>query len=404
MDPARGRGAGTGRHLRLRRVRILAVTSQLPVAGDPGRGRPLVQTLQALARKASLRVLSPVAHYPPLLRPRSYLFHAASPGHAVPGLPIEYLRYPTLPLAGRLSNGLACAAALRAAIRRERPDVVLAYWMYPDAWAAWRVARSLGLPLVAGARGSDLRVRDRMSAWFTRQVAADADRLLVVSQDLGRVAVSRYGVDARRVRAIANGCDAGIFHPRPRGAARAGLGFPADARIVAYVGRLVPEKGLRELVQAMGPMCHAHADLQLAIIGDGPMREALQGLAAQSGLRVHMPGALPPGDVAQWLAAADLLALPSYSEGHPNVLVEALACGRPVVASDVGGIPEVVDASCGLLVPPRDAQALGAALEQALAREWDADALAQRFSRSWDQVAGETLLACSEAVARHSRR
>src|SRR5690606_33272769 len=90
--------------------------------------------------------------------------------------------------------------------------------------------------------------------------------------------------------------------------------------------------------------------------------------------------------------------LPSYSEGHPNVLVEALACGRPVVATDVGGIPEVVDDGCGILVPPRDARALARALAQTLDRDWDDEILSRRFSRDWDAVARDTLHACMETV------
>ena len=99
------------------------------------------------------------------------------------------------------------------------------------------------------------------------------------------------------------------------------------------------------------------------------------------------------------MVASDLVTLPSYSEGHPNVLVEALASGRPVVATPVGGIPEVVDAASGLLVPPRDADALADALAKALAQDWDEAALARRFSRDWEQVARDTLRACEEALA-----
>ena len=98
------------------------------------------------------------------------------------------------------------------------------------------------------------------------------------------------------------------------------------------------------------------------------------------------------------MAASDLVTLPSYSEGHPNVLVEALACGRPVVATPVGGIPEVVDAESGILVPARDASALAVALVQALDRHWDEAALARKFSRDWRQVAEDTLEACEEAL------
>jgi glycosyltransferase involved in cell wall biosynthesis len=381
-------------------MRILVVTSQFPIAGEPNRGRPILQTVRALSRRAEVRVLSPVARYPAWARPRSYLFRAADPAHAVPGCDVRYVEYPALPALSRPFNGWLCARTLHAPLREFAPDVVLSYWLYPDAYGAMRAAQRAGVPLVVGARGSDLRVRDAISRRLTRPVLHAAQRILVVSEDLGRVAVRDYGADPARIRAIPNGCDAAIFHPQPREAARAALGLDAEAELVVYVGRLVPEKGLRELLDAAAMLAPQRPRLRLALIGDGPMRAELEGrLAVDPSLRVALPGALGPQEVARWMAAADLVTLPSYSEGHPNVLVEALACGRPVVATPVGGIPEVVDADCGVLVPARDAAALAAGLGDALDRGWDESALARRFSRDWDAVAEDTLAACREALA-----
>lgn len=381
-------------------MRILVVTSQFPIAGEPNRGRPILQTVRALSRRAEVRVLSPVARYPRWARPRSYLFRAADPAHAVPGCDVRYLEYPALPALSRPFNGRLCARTLHAPLREFAPDVVLSYWLYPDAYGAMRAAQRAGVPLVVGARGSDLRVRDAISRRLTRPVLHAAQRILVVSEDLGRVAVRDYGADPARIRAIPNGCDAAIFHPQPREAARAALGLDAGAELVVYVGRLVPEKGLRELLDAVATLAPQRPRLQLALIGDGPMRAELEGcLAADPSLRVALPGALGPQEVARWMAASDLVTLPSYSEGHPNVLVEALACGRPVVATPVGGIPEVVDTDCGVLVPARDPAALAAGLADVLDRGWDASALARRFSRDWDAVAEDTLAACREALA-----
>jgi glycosyltransferase involved in cell wall biosynthesis len=379
-------------------MRILVVTSQFPIAGEPNRGRPILQTVRALSRIAEVRVLSPVARYPRWARPRSYLFRAADPAHAVPDCDVRYVEYPALPAVSRPFNGWLCARTLHAPLREFAPDVVLAYWLYPDAYGAMRAAQRAGVPLVAGARGSDLRVRDAISRRLTRPVLHAARRILVVSEDLGRVAVRDYGADAARIRAIPNGCDAAIFHPQPRDAARAALGIDADAELVVYVGRLVPEKGLRELLDAAALLVPQRPRLRLALVGDGPMRAELEArLAADPSLRVALPGALGPQEVARWMAASDLVTLPSYSEGHPNVLVEALACGRPVVATPVGGIPEVVDADCGLLVPAREPAALADGLRDALDRDWDEAALSRRFSRGWDAVAADTLRACEEA-------
>nr|WP_295375549.1 glycosyltransferase [Pseudoxanthomonas sp.] len=380
-------------------MRLLIVTSQFPIAGEPNRGRPIYQTVRELSRLAQVRVISPVASYPRWAQPRSYLYRASDEHHDVPGCDVEYVRYPALPAVSRPFNGRLCARAIAAPMRAFAPDLVLSYWLYPDAYGAMLAARRIGAPLVVGARGSDLRVRDAISRRLTRPVLHAARRLLVVSEDLGRVAERDYGADPDRIRAIPNGCDASIFHPADRAEARRALDLPADAEVVTYVGRLVPEKGLRELLVAAGQLRASRPRLQLVLVGEGPMHAELAALAAAGDLPVRFAGTRPPAEVARWMCASDLVTLPSYSEGHPNVLVEALACGRPVVATPVGGIPEVVDDASGVLVPVRDPAALADGLRQALEREWDEAALARRFSRDWRQVAQDTLLACEEVLA-----
>lgn len=380
-------------------MRILVVTSQFPIAGEPNRGRPVLQTVRELARLADVRVISPVATYPRWARPRSYLFHAPLP-QQMQDCDTEYVSYPALPMVSRPFNGHLCGMAITEAMARFAPDVVLSYWLYPDAFGAMRAASRLGIPWVAGARGSDLRVRDAVSRMLTGQVVRRARRLLVVSEDLRRVAIERYGAAPDRTITIPNGCNAAIFHPASRSEARRQLGVDEGARLVVYVGRLVPEKGLRELLEATAMLSQAHPRVELALIGDGPLRDELDQSARRiAGVPVHLPGALDASMVARWMAASDLITLPSYSEGHPNVLVEALASGRPVVATHVGGIPEVVDASCGVLVAPRDVHALSVALGQVMDRRWDPDALARRFSRDWSGVARETLQVCMDVFS-----
>jgi len=379
-------------------MRVLVVTSQFPLPGDLQRGRGVYQTILHLARITSVTVLSPVASYPLRFRPRSYVYHAAPEGLDA-GVPVTYVTFSVLPIISRPLNGWLCARALESEIENARPDVVLSYWLYPDAYGALAVARRLKIPLVAGARGSDLRTRDPISRCMVRKVVREADRLLVVSRDLERIAITRDGARADRIRVIPNGCDSRIFHLRSKLAARSELGVAPEATLLLYVGRLVPEKGLRELLEAMTIMRRSREALRLAFIGDGPMRAEIEEATGGTGSNdIALLGAMDPLAVSNWMTAADVVVLPSYSEGHPNVLVEALACGRPFVATPVGGVVEIADESCSILVPPRDPAALARGILEAVSRDWDEAELAKRHSRSWDEVARQTLAACVEAL------
>lgn len=317
-------------------------------------------------------------------------------------MPAHHSAYTTLPVIGRISNGRAVARAVLEPVRRFAPDLLLSYWLYPDAYGAALVAAKLDRPLVAGARGSDLRARDRLSLALTGRALRASAALLTVSEDLRRIAIARHGMDASRVVTIPNGCDTTIFHPGDRHAARAALGLPGDIRLLLYVGRLVPAKGLRELLSAWRQLAVDDGRLHLAMVGEGSLREELlaNAGAAGAGDRVHLPGVADAGRVATWMRAADVFCLPSYTEGYPNVLVEALACGRPVVACPVGGVVEIADAENSEMAPPREVQPLAAALRRALQRPWDEAALSRRFRRSWPDVAAETLASCESALGR----
>jgi glycosyltransferase involved in cell wall biosynthesis len=382
--------------------RIALVTPILPVPHDPTRGRYIHETARALSKLADVRVFFAQADYPrlPGLKPRSFLEGVVGPDYSLPGIDLEALTYPAVPGLSRFSNGWVCGQVLKPRIRRFGADLVLGYWLYPEGGGALAAARSLGLPCVLGARGSDIHVRDGLNRWLTRRVVQGCDRLLTVSRAMRDAAIRDYGADPARSRAIINGFDTGVFHPRDQAALRAELGLDADAKLILYVGRFVEAKGMRELFAAFEVLHREDPRRQLVLVGDGVMRGELLALIEARGLQqaVHLPGAFEPEGVARWIGACDVLTLPSWSEGYPNVVVEAIACGRPVVATTVGGTAEIVDADSGLLVPPKEATALEAALREALSREWNHAAMAARLRRSWDDVAVDTLAVCRELL------
>jgi glycosyltransferase involved in cell wall biosynthesis len=340
-----------------------------------------------------------MARYPPLpaLQPRNFVYRRADPSWKPEGIPLlEYLEYPALPLAGRLTNGWMSYRAVAGPLARFRPDVILAYWLYPEGWGAVRAGRRLGVPVVSGSRGSDLlRIGDPWTLRMTRQVVRQSDAISVVSGELKERAVA-LGAEPRKVRVIPNGCDTTVFRPADRAAARAALGIEADARLILFAGHLIPGKGVLDLVEAFRRMDGTRD--RLVFVGEGALRDELAKAASALGGRVTLAGSAAPEQVAQWLAASDLLALPSYSEGCPNVVIEALACGRPVVATTVGAIPDLVTPECGLLVRQGDVEGLVLALREALERKWDEGRIARIHRRSWTEAARETFELCLSVV------
>jgi teichuronic acid biosynthesis glycosyltransferase TuaC len=374
-------------------TRVAVITPILPVPQDRTRGRFIYETAKALSAQADVRVFLTQARYPQALAPQGQASLLVGADFRLPDLDVEALTYPALPLVSRLSNGLAAAWQLRPRLKAFAPDLVIGYWVYPEGAGAVRAARSLGCPAMIGALGTDLNGRTGLNGWLTRQALHSADAIINVSQAMTRHTVSHFGVPAGRVHTVINGINTAVFHPRAQSTVRQAAGIPPEAPLLIYVGRLIEAKGLRELIEAFAAVKAAVAGARLAVIGEGPFRSVLEALIRDAGLagEVHLIGGQLPDEVAQWASTAQALTLPSWTEGYPNVLVEALACGCPIVATDVGGIPEIVTAERGLLVPPRQSVPLAKALIQALNTHWDRPALAASMQRSWDDVARETL-------------
>jgi glycosyltransferase involved in cell wall biosynthesis len=303
------------------------------------------------------------------------------------------------------------ARALLPHIRSFAPDIIHSFFLYPEGYAALRIGKALSVPVVARSMGSDInRIGDRISALHTRTVLREADFLVMVSNDLRARAIA-MGASPDKTRTIINGCDPTSFHVTDRLDARKKLHIDAESEAVVYVGRMDLKKGLRELVEAAAALHPRRPDLNVYLVGEGPDRPLIENVIQSTNATTYVH-ALPPCDsdeVAVWMAAADVFTLPSYMEGCPNVVLEALACGRPVVATNVGGIPEIMDDDCGQLVPPRDAPALARGLASALDRTWDAEAISSRRSRSWGDVAREQLdifemLVSTRQATSHARR
>jgi teichuronic acid biosynthesis glycosyltransferase TuaC len=383
-------------------LKIAVVTHFFPSSSQPNRGRPIYEITKALTRIADVRVCCVDSAYPrhKLLQPRSFVYRDTEASYTVSGVKVEYLKYPALPVISRPLNGYNCGRVLVESLRKFGPDLVIGYNVYPEGFGAVSAARELQIPVVIGALGSDiLRIPGYLVGRLVAQTIRKASFVLTVSDELRNRAI-RYGIPPEKCRTIHNGCDFDIFTPSDRVAARQELNVAPDAKVVVFIGRLVPLKGLRELLEAAAILSASSPRLCVVCIGEGPMDRELLHRASQPDLTGHVRfvGPAYPHEIARWLAASNVSCLPSHSEGCPNVVIEAMSCGRPVVASNVGGIPELVDSRCGILVAPRNARQLAQGLSRAFDHPWDEDEIVRSSRRSWDDVARETYQTCCAVV------
>ncbi len=394
-------------------LRVLAITRIFPNAVEPLSSTFNRQQFAALGRLCQLEVMATIPWFPgaSLVKgSKAGALRQVPARDVIEALAVTHPRVVYVPGLPGVSGALEIASLLPSFLPRCRKvDVVLGSWAYPDGAAAVALGKLANLPVVVKAHGSDLNVQGAMLGPRTNLALAlpRASRVVAVSAALCDRAVA-LGAPRERVVVIPNGTDASLFHVRDRDATRAGLGWPGGwpARVVLYCGRIERAKGALDLLDAFARIAPRAPDLGLALLGDGSAMADAKAKAAALGARVHFLGARPLAEVPLWMGACDLLTLPSHAEGSPNVVREALASGRPVVGTNVGGIPELIggrDAGdVGALVPAKDPAALGEALLDVAGRTYDARKIAARSGVSWDDSARALLSVLATARAEHA--
>jgi teichuronic acid biosynthesis glycosyltransferase TuaC len=347
------------------------------------------QQFGALAEMASLALVAPI--------PFTQLWQRDQGQPPGDRFPVRRPVFWYAPKLGRSLQGrfmLACAwPALRAMSDQLRPQVLLANWAYPDGWAGVQAARRLGLPVVLQLLGSDINfmANDPVRKPLIQEALTKADLITTVSAPL-REKTLDLGVAADKVMVLPNGVDTYLFRPADTAAARLELGLPAGKKVVLFLGHLVLEKGPAILLEALAQLPQ---DVMLVVVGTGPLAAELKNRATALGVsgRIKWAGEIPHDRIPVFMAACDCLALPSLREGEPNVVLEALASGRPVAASKVGGVPLLVrDGAQGHLSAPGDAKDLARALRLTLEADWDPRQIAASISgRTWRASASQLL-------------
>jgi glycosyltransferase involved in cell wall biosynthesis len=270
-------------------------------------------------------------------------------------------------------------------------DMIDAHYVFPDGFAAILLGRFFKRPVVVSARGSDINLFQTFPVIRRRlqYVLRSADGIIAVSQAL-KDTIARLGIPEEKITCIPNGVDPQRFYPVSKKEARKELGLP-DRRTVLSVGNLTDNKGFDLVIKAFRILADKfhEKEVQLAIVGDGPRRSQLERTIAASGLggRVHMVGPVAHDSLRFWYSGADVFCLASSREGWPNVILESLACGTPVVATSAGGIPEIIRSDALGLLTERDEASIAGAIYRALKKSWRADDLvAYARNHTWDHT------------------
>ncbi|MGE3781211.1 MAG: glycosyltransferase [Alphaproteobacteria bacterium] len=332
-------------------MRILTFTTLYPSAARPAHGLFVETRLRKLVETGAVcaRVVAPCPWFP-LSSPRfsAYSRFAQTPRHETRhDIEIDHPRYPLVPKVGMSGAPLAIFAAVLPRLRRQMRDgkdfeLIDAHYFYPDGVAAVLLGRALNRPVVVTARGSDLNLIPTYAVprrWI-QWAAGHAAGLVAVSSGLKRQLVA-LGTPPERVRVLRNGVDLAMFRPpADRAAARRALGFARP--MLLAVGNLVPLKRQALIVEALTQL----PGVDLAIVGDGPERPRIDALVGRFGLadRVRLLGRLPQRSLPSLYGAADILVHPSVREGWPNVLLESMACGTPVVGTNFDGLADIMAA------------------------------------------------------------
>lgn len=388
------------------KLKILSLSLNFPNNDEPNMGTFVRSRLQAMATSCEIKVVAPI----PLLdygRIRSTGWRGSKqviPKNYLDGpLEIFHPRWFYLPVVGALNPlflFLFLLPKIWAIKRRFAFQVIDAHSAYPCGVAAALLASVMRCSFTVTLRGDETRQGNHLlrRSWM-RWTLCRADHVITVSERLREFAIE-LGAGPERSTTIPNGIDATIYYPRIRTVLRSKHRIPADAKMLLSAGYLIYRKGHHKVIEAVHKLRADGMDVRLWIAGgpgrEKPCHEALRSMVGQLGLEDHVlfVGPLAPETLAEYMAAADVFCLASTREGWPNVVHEALGCGTPVVATDVGGVPSLIPSDeHGFVVASNDQRALEEALRKALLRRWDQHLISERAqARSWAQVADEVAI------------
>ncbi|WP_301109026.1 glycosyltransferase [Sporosarcina sp.] len=261
-------------------------------------------------------------------------------------------------------------------VNKKSIGITHAHYAFPTGVLSYLGKKLFGIPYIVTVHGGDLDKMAKKSsriAGFTQKILEDASRVITVGEKLRQDVVEDYGIASSNVEVMSMGVDTSIFKPMGREEARLLLNVPLNEHVLIFVGNLIEAKGVMELLDAYAMVKASHPDLLLYLIGsqkDQRFTESVMQKIQESGMTgVEFKEPVSQTELAKWMSAADVLTLPSYHEGFGLVVLEAMASGARVVATNVGGLPYLLQEGAGILVESHSGESLAEGLDQALSNE-----------------------------------
>jgi glycosyltransferase involved in cell wall biosynthesis len=367
-----------------KKLKILAVSNLFPNKFEPNRGLFNFQLIKNLNKIADISVVAPVPYYPGMrLFPAKANFGRIASNidtEKREGIILYHPRYFSLPKILRSLYGYFYYVGVFEVIYRMHKvrnfDAILSSFAYPDGYAVHLVAKKLKLPHFITVLGSDIYMHGEhlIRRKLIRKALIGSKKVIAMSRAL-KEEVVLYGIEKKKVIVNYNGIDREIFKRQDKIESKQKLSIDKKIFHILFVGNIVKVKGLDYLINAVAILRkRSELKIKVYIIGQGKLKEKLVKKVSELGLEnvIEFVGEKKHTEIAAWMNACDVLCLPSLSEGVPNVVLEAMSCGTPIVATMVGGIPEVVKENVhGFIIPPKDSEKLATALLLAEKNRWN---------------------------------
>lgn len=379
-------------------MKILIITNAFPNSAEETRGIFTYQIVKALEKKCDVEVIAPLPWVPPFIGGSKHPYTKVPSKEIMGGIVVYHPRYLVIPKILGFMHAVFMYFPLLNLVKKlelnERIDLINAHWIFPDGVAATWAAKQLHKPIVLTALGCDINLYSTMMLRRIQITKAlkRVSYITAVSNGLKDTIIAMH-TPKKEVKVIQNGVDPELFRILDRKVTRKRLGLPLDRWIIVTVGSQDEVKGTKHLIQALYIMKGKIETLPLLIlIGDGPLRGDLISQGDRLGISENLLflGRMPHKEIPLWMNAADVFCLPSIREGHPNVVIEALACGTPAVASNVGAIPGIIEGDNGKICRVGDSRSLCEQLLDALQIAWDRKSIRRTVEKTdWAHCARE---------------